>query len=158
MPRKQSLETRIHCNTCKNYTQCIEPVVINKESGNRFHFKAVCAICNKFKIKYLNLEQVKALPNEILDSDDGSIFTNTIVRNNEILHIIPVIGSIVMGISTLPSTDSITSNIEELKNNIIKNGNNLQTVVPFIIAILPEIIKTMPEETNKIKHLINNII
>ena len=119
MPRKQVYETRIHCNTCKNYTQGIEPVVINKESGNRFHFKAVCAICNKFKIKYLNLEQVKALQIEILDSDDGSIFTNTIIRNNEILHIIPLIGSIAMGISTLPSIDSSTANIEELKNNII---------------------------------------
>ena len=59
MTRKQSLEPHIRCNTCKNCTQSIEPVVIKKESGNRFHFKAVCVICNKFKIKYLNLEQVK---------------------------------------------------------------------------------------------------
>ena len=115
MPRKQSLETHFRCNTCKNYTQCIEPVVINKESGDRFHFKTVCAICNKCKTKYLNLEQVKALPNEILDSEDGSIFTNTIIRNNKIHHIINLIGLIAMGISTLPSTDSITANIEELK-------------------------------------------
>ena len=168
MPRKQVYGTRIRCHTCQNYTQSIEPVVINKESGNRLHFKAICIICNKFKNKYLNLEQVKALPIEIRDSDDGSIFTNTIVRNNEILHIIPLIGSIAMGISTLPSTDSITANIEELKNTIIKIGNNLQTglslhsdqslrlIVPFIIAILPEIIKTMPEEANKIRHLIND--
>ena len=155
IPRKQVYGTCIRCNTCKNYTQCIEPVVINKELGNRFHFKAVCVICNKFNNNYLNLEQVKALPNEILDSDDGSIFTNTIISNNEILYIIPLIGSIAMKILTLHSTDSITANIEELKNNIIKNNNNLQTVVPFIIAILPEIIKTMPEEANKIKHLIN---
>ena len=42
----------------------------------------------------------------------------------------------------------------ELKNDVIKN-NNLQTIVPLIIAVLPEIIKTMPEEANKIKHLIN---
>ena len=44
MPRKQVYGTRIRCHTCKNYTQCIEPVVINKELENRFHFKAVCAI------------------------------------------------------------------------------------------------------------------
>ena len=148
-------------------------MIINKESGNRFHFKAVCVICNKFKNKYLNLEQVKALPDEIRDSDDGSIFTNIIIGNDEILPIILLIGSIAMRISTLSSTDSIPSNIEELKNTIIKNGNNLQTglfsrdksfrppdqslrlIVPFIIALLPEIIKTMPEEANKIKHLIN---
>ena len=83
--------------------------------------------------------------------------------------IIPLIEPIAMGISTLPSTDSIAVNIEELKNTLIKNGNNLQTglslrspeqslrlIVPFIIALLPEIIKTMPDETIQIKHLINS--
>ena len=85
----------------------------------------------------MNLEPVKALPNEVRDSDDGSTFTNTIVRNDEILPIIPLIDSIAMGISTLPSADSITANIEKLKNTIIKNCNNLQTIVSFIIALLP---------------------
>ena len=155
MPRRPNNQTHIRCSTCKDYTQSIEPVDIRKESGNRFHFKAVCVICNKLKVKYLNLGQVKALPDEILDSDDGSIFTNTIIRNDEIIPIIPLIGPIVMGISALPSTDSIAANIEELKNTIIKNGNNLQIIVPFIIALLPEIIKTIPETANQIKHLIN---
>ena len=155
MPRQPNNQTHIHCTTCKNYIQSIEHVVIIKESGNRFHFKAMCVICNKFKNKYLNLEQVKALPYEIRDSDDGSTFTNTIVCNDEILPIIPLIGSIAMGISALPSTDSTAANIEELKNTIIKNSNNLQIIVPFIIALLFEIIKTMPDEANKIKHLIN---
>ena len=120
MPRRKSLETHIRCNTCKNYTQCIEPVDIRKEAGNRFHFKAVCIICNKFKVKYLNLEQVKALPIEIRNSDDGSTFTNTIVRNDEIIPIIPLIEPLVMGISILPSTDSIAVNIEELKKYTYK--------------------------------------
>ena len=166
MPIRPNNLTQIRCNTCKNYTQCIEPVDIRKESGNRFHFEAVCIISNKFKVKYLNLEQVKVLPIEIRDSDNGLIFTNTIIRNNEVLPIIPLIGSIAMEISALPSTDSIAVKIEELKNTITKNGNNLQTglfnpdqslrlIVPFIIALLPEIIKTMPDEANQIKHLIN---
>ena len=94
MPRRPNNQTQIRCNICKNYTQCIEPVYIRKESGNRFHFKVMCVICNKFKVKYLNQEQVKALPIEIRDSDDGSIFTNTIVRNDEIIPIIPLIESI----------------------------------------------------------------
>ena len=62
MPRRQNLETRICCNICNDYTQSIEPVIIKTESVNRFHFKAVCAICNKFKTKYLNIEQFKAIP------------------------------------------------------------------------------------------------
>ena len=80
----------------------------------------MCIICNKFKNKYLNLERVKLLPDEIRDSDDVSIFTNTIIRSDEILPIIPLIGLIAIGISALPSTDSTTANIEELKNTIIK--------------------------------------
>ena len=39
--------------------------------------------------------------------------------------------------------------------NILQNDNNLHTIVPFIIAVLPDIIKTMPEAANKIKYLIN---
>ena len=115
----------------------------------------MCVICNKFKIKYLNLEQVKALPDEIRDSEDGSTFTNTIVRNDKIPPIIPLFGAIAIGISTLSSTNSITANIEKFKNHIIKNDNNLQTIVPFIIVLLPKIIQTMPKATNQIKHLIN---
>ena len=132
----------------------------------------MCIICNKFKVKYLNLEQVKALPIEIRDSDDGSTFTNTIIRNDEIIPIIPLIEPITMGIWTLPSTDLIANNYEELKNTLIKNDNNSQTglsqdlrsldpeqslrlIVPFIIALLPEIIKTIPEAAIQIRHLIN---
>ena len=98
MPRRLNYETRIRCHTCQNYTQSIEPVILKKEFGSRFHFKAVCAICNKFKTKYLNLEQVKVLPNEIKDSIDGSTFTNTIERNGILISIIPLISTIVMGI------------------------------------------------------------
>ena len=39
--------------------------------------------------------------------------------------------------------------------NILTNDNNLQTIVRFITAILPDFIKTLPEAANKIKHLIN---
>ena len=120
MPRRPNNQIQIRWNTCKNYTQCIEPIDIRTESGNRFHFKAVCIICNKFKVKYLNLEQVKALPVEIRDSDNGSIFINTIIRNDEIIPIIPLIEPIAMGISTLPSTDSIAINIEELQKYTYK--------------------------------------
>ena len=59
MPRRLNYETRICCHTYKHFTQFIEPIKLKTEFGSRFHFKAVCAICNKFKTKYLNLEQVK---------------------------------------------------------------------------------------------------
>ena len=141
--------------------------------------KAMCSICNKFKTKFLNLEQLKLLPDEIKNSEDGSTFTNTIERNGKILPIIPLIMAVTAGISALASAGGATASaIISTKNsaederhycelekiagsgqsdsvNILKHDNNLQTIIPFIIAVLPDIIKPMPEAANKIKHLIN---
>ena len=65
MFRKQSSDVRLYCLKCKDYTQSIKPIIIKKYIGSRFHMKAMCLICNKFKTKFLNLEQVKLLPKEI---------------------------------------------------------------------------------------------
>ena len=179
MPRKQSSDVRLYCLKCKDYTQSIEPIIIKKDVGSRFHIKAMCSICNKFKTKFLSLEQVKLLPDEIRNSVDGSTFTNTIERNGGILPIIPLIMAVTAGISALASAGGATASaIISAKNsaederhhrelekiagsgqsdsvNILKNDNNLQTIIPFIIAILPDIIKTMPEAANQIKKLID---
>ena len=95
---------------------------------------------------------------------DGSTFTNTIERNGGILPIIPLIMAVTAGISALASAGGATASaIISAKNsaederhhrelekiagsgqsasvNIPKNDNNLQTIVSFIIAILPDII------------------
>ena len=139
----------------------------------------LCSICNKFKTKVLSLEQVKLLPDEIKNSVDGSIVTNTIERNGGILPIIPLIMAVTAGISALASAGGATASAiinaknsaEEERNhrdlekiagsgqndtvNILKNDNNLQTMVPFIIAVLPDTIKTIPEAANQIKKLID---
>ena len=179
MPRKQSSDVRLYCLKCKDYTQSIEHIIIKNDVGSRFHIKAMCSICNKFKTKFLNLEQVKLLPKEIRESEDGSIFTNTIERNGGIIPLIHLIGDIAAGISALASAGGATASAiisamnsaeeerhhRELEKNagsgqsdsvnILKNDNNLQTIVTFIIAILPDIIKTMPEAANQIKQLID---
>ena len=137
------------------------------------------SICNKFKTKFLNLVQVKLLPDEIKNSVDNLTFTNTIERNGGILQIIPLIMAVTSGISALASAGGATASAfisaknsaederhyRELEKivglgqsdsvNILKHDNNLQTIVPLIIGVLPDIIKTMPEAANKIKHLIN---
>ena len=178
MPRKQSSEVRLYCLKCKDYTQSKEPIIIKKDVGCRFHIKAMCSICNKFKTRFLNLEQVKLLPDEIKNSVDGSTFTNTIERNGGIIPIISLIMAVTAGISALASAGSATASAiisaknsaedekhhreldsisrgTSISNDVIKNDNNLQTIVTFIIAILPEIIKTMPEAANQIKKIIN---
>ena len=137
----------------------------------------MCSICNKFKSKFLNLEQVKLLPDEIKNSVDGSTFTNTIERNGGIIPIIPLIMAVTAGISALAAAGGSTASAiisaknsaedekhhrelesigrgNSISNDVIKNDNYLQTIVPLIIAILPEIIKTMPEAANQIKKLI----
>ena len=64
MPRKQSSEVRLYCLKCKDYTQSIEPIIIKKDVGCRFHIKAMCSICNKFKTKFLNLEHLNYYQNK----------------------------------------------------------------------------------------------
>ena len=71
MPRKQSIEIRLYCIKCKDYTKSIEPIIIKQDVGCQFHMKALCAISNKYKTEFLKLEQVKLLPDEIKNSVDG---------------------------------------------------------------------------------------
>ena len=173
MPKQPNLEIRSKCLKCKDFTQTIGLIIISKLIKNRYHIKAVCSICNKFKSKFLNKEQIKLLPNEIQRAADNTTFDNTIERNGEIIPLIPLIDAIAAGISALASAGGATASAiisaknsaeQERHNKAVEqiapggeltNDNNLQTIVPFIIAGLPEIIKTMPEEANKIKHLIN---
>ena len=82
MPRRPNNEIRLQCNTCKEFTQSINPIIIIMEKNNRFHIKAVCSICNQFKTKYLNIEQVKLLPDEINNAPDNTTFTDNIVKNS----------------------------------------------------------------------------
>ena len=63
----------------------MKPIVCTKEINNRNHIKALCPICNKFKTKFLNLEQVKLLPNKISESENGSTFKNIIIRDKKAL-------------------------------------------------------------------------
>ena len=70
----------------------------------------MCSICNKYMTKFLNLEQVKLLQNEIKISVEGSTFTNTIERNGGILPIIPLIAAVAAGISVIASAGGATAN------------------------------------------------
>ena len=79
MRRRPNYEIRLRCTNCKEFTQSINPIIIKKESNNRFHIKAVCLICNKFKTKYLNIEQVNLLPDEIKNAPDNTTFTDNII-------------------------------------------------------------------------------
>ena len=181
MPKKQLSEIRLYCVKWTNYTQSIELINIKKDIGSRFHIKAMCLICNKYKTKFLSQKQVKLLLDEIKNSVDGWTFTNIIERNGGFLSIIPLIAAVAAEISALASAGGVTAcaiisaknsaeetrHHYELENiaknsgqsdsvNILKNHNNLQTIVKFNIAVLPNIIKTLPETANKIKHSINS--
>ena len=111
MPRKPSLEIRLRCNKCKKYTQSTNPIIINKEVGNRFYIKTVCSICNKYKNKYLNIKQVNLLPDEIKQAPDNTTFTDTIERNGGIIPLLPLIGAIAAGVNALTSVADTTSSI-----------------------------------------------
>ena len=48
MPRLHNLEICLKCANCKDYTQTINPIIINKLTKNLYHIKAVCSIFNIF--------------------------------------------------------------------------------------------------------------
>ena len=62
MPRRHNLKIISRCNTCKEFTQSINLIIITMETNNRFYIKAVFSICNKFKTEYVKIEQINVLP------------------------------------------------------------------------------------------------
>ena len=147
MPRQPNLEIRLKCNNCKDFTQTINPIIINKLTENRYHIKAVCSICNKFKTKFLNKKQIRLLPVEIKQAGNNTTFNNTIERNGGIIPLIPLIGAIAMGISALGGATASAiisaknsaederhhkqleqiSSENNISNDVIKTDNDLQT-------------------------------
>ena len=109
MPRTRNVDVRLYCINCKEYTHSISPISIIKVATNRFHIKAMCYICNKFKTKFLNKEQIKHLPDEIRNATDNSTFNDTIERNGGIIPLIFLIGAIAAGISALASAGGATA-------------------------------------------------
>ena len=125
MPRRPNNEIRLRCNTCKEFTQSISPIIIKKEKNNWFHIKAVCSICNKFKTKYWNIEQVKLLPDEIKNAHDNTTFTDNIVRNGGILPFLPLIKAIAAGITALASAGGATASaVISAKNSSEQERHN----------------------------------
>ena len=152
MARKPNSENRLKCANCKDYTQTINPIIINKLTENRYHIKAVCSICNKFKPKFLNKEQIMFLPNEIQQATNNTTFTNTIERNGGLLPIIPLIGAIAAGISALASAGGATASaIISAKNSAEQERHNKQLEdIARGNGISNDVIKTNqnPESTN----------
>ena len=109
MPRRPNYEIRLRCKNCKEFTQSINPIIIKKKTNNRFHIKAVCLICNKYKTKYFNIEQLNLLPDVIKNAPDNKTFTDTIVRNGGILPLLPLIREIAAGITALASAGGATA-------------------------------------------------
>ena len=137
MPIKPNSEIRIKCDNCKDYTQTINSIIITKLKENRYHIKAVCSICNKFKSKFLNKEQIILLSKEIQQATNNTTFTNTIERNGGLLPIIPLIGAIAMDISALASAGGtaasaiIIAKILLNKKGIINNSKTSQEEMVF---------------------------
>ena len=185
MTRKHTLEIRLYGIKCKDFTQSTSPIIINKLTKNRFNIKILCSICNKLKSKFLNKEQITFLPDEVLNSSENSTFNDVIIRDGKAIPLLALVSLVIAGISALTSAAGtaalvVLSNkqadeqqrhnkaVEQIAQggNIeddIKNDNDLQIngkginplLVSSIIAIIPELIKAVPEAANQIKKLIN---
>ena len=152
MPRLPNSEIRLKCANCKDYSQTINPIIITKLTENRYHIKAVCSICNKFKSKFLNKEQIILLPNEIQQTTNNTTFTNTIERNGGIIPLTPLINAIAAGISALASAGGATASaIISAKNSAKQERHNKQFEdIARKIGISNDVIKTDqdPESTS----------
>ena len=152
MPRQPNLEIRLKCLKCNDFTQTINPIIITKLTENRYFIKAICSICNKFKSKFLNKEQIKLLPNKIQQVADNTTFNNTIERNGGFITLIPLIGAIAAGISALASAGKATASaIISAKNAAEQERHNNQLEdIARGNGISNDVIKTdqSPESTN----------
>ena len=111
MPRTETLEVRLYCLKCKDFTQSIGPIIVSKLIKNRYQIKAKCSICNKFKSKFLNHEQINLLPDEIKNLPDNSTFKDTIIRDGKALPLLSLIPLVIAGISALTSVAGTTASV-----------------------------------------------
>ena len=162
MPKQSNSEIRLKCASCKDFTQTISPIIISKLTENRYHIKAVCSICNKFKSKFLNQEQIRLLPVEVQQAAVNTAFNDTIELNGGIIPLIPLIGAIAAGISALASAGGATAsaimnakNSDEdekhhrelesiargnsISNNIIKDDNDVKPSRKLLDNSLPNV-------------------
>ena len=127
MPIQFNLEIRLKCLICKDFTQTKGPIIISKLTDNRYHIKAVCSICNKFKSKFLNKEQIKFLLNEIQQAADNRTFNNTIERNGSIFLLIPSIGAVIPTIGVIAAgISALASAGKEIACAIISAKNSAE--------------------------------
>ena len=151
----------MYCLKCKDYTISIKPIIMKKDIGSRFHIKAMCSICNIFKTKFLNLEQVKLLLKEIRESEDGSNFNNNVTIDGKALSLLALVPMIIAGISALTSAVGTIASVvlsnkhanedenhhrelasiargNSISNDVITNNNDLQIngngINPFLFS------------------------
>ena len=111
MTRKHTLEIRLYCIKCKDFTQSTGPIIINKLTKNRFNIKVLCSICNKLKSQFLNKEQKKLLSDEVLNSSDNSTFNDVIIRDGKAIPLLALVPLIIAGISALTSAAATAASV-----------------------------------------------
>ena len=104
----------------------------------------MCSICNKFKTKFLNLEQVKLLPNEIRESENGSTIKNTIIRDGKALSLLALIPLVIAGISALTSVAGTTASVvlaNKQANETERHNEHIEQIASQGNGISNEVIK-----------------
>ena len=90
--RPRNTEVRIRCKYCKEYTQTIGPIQIQRFRDKEYHIYGKCLVCNKNKHKLLNQSQIDILPPELKDMTIGSTISQSIERDGGVVPILGVIG------------------------------------------------------------------
>ena len=185
MPRTRNFDVRLYCINCKESTQSINPISIITVATNRFHIKAMCYICNKFKTKFLNKEQIKLLPKEIRESEDGSNFNKNVIIEGTAIPLLALIPLVISGILALASAAGTTASVvlankqanedakhhrklesiargNSISNNVIINNNDLQIngngINPLLVSSIISIIQDLIKATTEAAIKIKQLI
>ena len=144
MTRTRNLDVRLYCINCKDYTQSINLISIIKVAKNRFHIKAMCSICHKFKTKFLNKEQITLLPKEVRESEDGSNFNNNVTIDGTAIPLLALIPLVIAGISTLTSVAGTTASValaNKQANETERHNKQIEQIASQGNGISIEVIK-----------------
>ena len=91
----------------------------------------MCSVCNKYKNKYLNIEQVNLLPDEIKQALDNTTFTNNVINKGNALPLLTLIPAIFAGISALTSLAG--NKLTEAQDGTIpvERANSIEKATPL---------------------------
>lgn len=83
----------------------------SEQNRMRCELLGACAVCERFKHKFLNAAEVRMLPHKVLFAYAVTTFVNTHERDYTLLSLLLLLGAIATGVSALAGLGNIAVGI-----------------------------------------------